>query len=57
MTKASSIITSIGDALSKIINALKCSCKSVCCESECHEKNLSKSELPKPSITDVALKF
>ena len=57
MTKASSIITSIGDALSKIINALKCSCKSVCCESECHERNLSKSELPKQSITDVALKF
>ena len=38
MPKIKDIIVAVGDALSKIINACKCSCKSCCCESECNEK-------------------
>jgi hypothetical protein len=48
MAKIKDIINAVGEALSKIINSCKCSCKSCCCESECHEKNISTSELPKP---------
>ena len=41
MPKIKDIIVAVGDALSKIINACKCSCKSCCCESECHEKGVN----------------
>jgi hypothetical protein len=51
------VIQAISDGLSKVINACKCSCKSACCESECHEKNVSQSELPKQKIEDFAVKL
>jgi len=38
MPKIKDIIVAVGDSLSKIIRACKCSCKSCCCESECNEK-------------------
>jgi hypothetical protein len=38
MPKVKDIIVAVGDAVSKIIHACKCSCKSCCCESECNEK-------------------
>jgi len=49
MPKVKDIIIAVGDALSKIINACKCSCKSCCCESDCHER----AEITPPSSPGV----
>ena len=35
------VIQAISEGLSKIINSCKCSCKSCCGESECHERNVT----------------